>query len=525
MHSNVLDISKVVKKIEALGLILPILGSAAGCGASSADTSITSAVKEMGARELNIDVPTQIPNILVDQVGYDAYSEKAAIFRDKDRSQEFYVCEEESGRVVYTGQIMKSVYNEKTGEYDCQGYFNDLKKPGRYYIYSDEVGDSYSFEIKENIYDEVFNKACKKYYVNRCGIGLSERYAGEKSRSACHTAMAKLKEDPDSQIDVSGGWHLGANAERDTALGCRISENLLLAFELNPSAFTDVTNIPESGNGIPDILEEVKYEMDWLLKMQDSKTGGVYGAALTDESKSLDIYTAPVYVTPVDLKATISFAAAASRFSYLYRQYDQEYATICIKAADRAWSCFLNNQKVKDDTAAFKAAASLYRATGAESFSLVLQEYFERDDLEELFDSDENIFLGAVTYLSTKQQVDVDMCTKLMKYLMRRSEKIAQRASSSGYLTTYSEDDSSFSKMLDDMRCLTVTDHIIYNHEYTTIIENHVHYLMGMNPLALNYVTDDTERTYETAGTSGLLSDPESTSLFIFMLSVLGNNA
>ena len=131
------------------------------------------------------------------------------------------------------------------------------------------------------------------------------------------------------------------------------------------------------------------------------------------------------------------------------------------------------------------------------------------------------MFLGAVTYLSINQQVDVDVCKKLMKALMQRSEDIAERAGKSGYLVTDLGMDDGFDKMLRDMRCLTITDHIIYNHEYTTIIENHAHFLMGMNPDAVNYIAADTERTYLTSGKSGILNNPKSTSLFIFMLSVL----
>ena len=74
---------------------------------------------------------------------------------------------------------------------------------------------------------------------------------------------------------------------------------------------------------------------------------------------------------------------------------------------------------------------------------------------------------------------------------------------------------------LSDMRCLTITNHIIYNHEYTTIIENHLHYLRGMNPNGINYVTDNTENTYLDEGKAGIMNDPQNTALMIFMMSVL----
>ncbi len=511
-------------RIAKLLLIIPILGSAVGCGASSTEiptdiSRITSGDEK--ATWTEYEVPTQIPNILVDQVGYVSSSEKAVIFRGEKLPDEFYICREDDGEIVYTGEIMRQGVNENLSEYDSQGFFNDFKQPGSYYIYADVLGESFSFNIADNIYEEVLTEACKKYYVNRCGIALSESYAGEGARSACHTTMARLQESPETQIDVSGGWHLDGDALRNTAYGSKTAEDILLAYELNPGAFSDDTGIPESGNSVPDILDEVRYEIEWLLKMQDPKTGGEYGAAVVEPSGGGDIFSSPVYVTPIDLESTISFASVAARFSYMYRQYDSDFATSCLKAADRAWSCYLNNQSPDESSAAFKAAAQLYRATGAETYHNVLKEFFNRKDFKELFNTDKNAFVGAVTYLSINQNVDMEICTAVMKLLMKRAEDVAARASKNSYLVTTETVDNGFEKLLDDMMCLTITDHIIYNHEYTTIIENHAHFLMGMNPDAINYATRDTERTYISCGTNGVMSDPGIDALFIFMLSVL----
>ena len=500
-----------------------MLGSVAGCGASSAEleAEVSEIAGAATASSVDYQVPVQIPRAVVDQVGYSLGSEKTVVFKGEDVPGNFSVYNTETGKAVYTGEILKPVYNEKLDEYDSLGYFNNLDEEGEYCIYTEATGESYSFSVKEDAYRELFHEACKKYYVNRCGIALSENYAGDSAHSACHTIMAHLQEDPDTSIDVSGGWHMDESARRDAAIGSRIAENLLIAYEMNPSAFSDDTGIPESGNTIPDILDEVRYEVEWLLKMQDTRTGGEYAAAITDVQKGGDVFAAPVLVTPVSMDATISFASMMARFSYFYQQYDPDFATTALKAADRAFSCFLNNKRAEDDSAAFKAAAQLYRATGSGVYSDVLDGYFSRSDFDEMFESDENIFIGSVTYLSINQKVDVDRCAYLMKRLMKMSENIAAKASKSCYLVTDDEPGVGFENILKDMRCLTITDHIIYNHEYTTIIENHVHFLAGMNPGAVNYLTDDTERTYVDAGESGILNDPESVALLIFMLSVL----
>ncbi len=513
-------------KIVGVGVILALIGSVAGCGASSGDNTVDITEIASGGQTQEIvttyEVPVQTPNILVDQTGYLTQAEKTIVFRGKELPAEFTVCSLESGDIVYTGKVLKPSYDEETGEYNALGYFTELNEEGSYYVCADKLGESYSFTISDGIYTDLLTQACKKFYINRCGIGLSENYAGERAHSACHTSAAHLQENSDVELDVTGGWHMDELADRDTNSGCKIAENFLLAYEMNGNAFTDEMGIPESGNGIPDVLDEVKYEVDWLLKMQDSKTGGEYGAAMTDSSKGGDIFNYPVVVTPVSMEATINFAAMMARFSYLYQEFDPEFATECLKAADKAWNCYISNQNVSDSSAAFNAAAQLYRATGNSNYNDVLQMFFEKTDFAELFNDDEDIFIGAVTYLSTNQDVDVDQCGKLMKYLMKRSEAIAAESDASAYRVIDDEAEQDFSKFMYDMRCLTITDHIIYNHEYTTIIQNHVHYLMGMNPSAINYLTDTTERTFEDVeGTSSLMSNPYNDVLIGFMLSVL----
>lgn len=504
-----------IKKITMAGLILLIMGSVAGCGASSAETAA-----EIVEHTLNVSnsqqktdytVKKQYPSIFVDQVGYKTTSDKSVVFCAKRLPEEYEIRDVNSGETVYTGQIIKSVYNEEDDRYCAIGRFNDFDVEGDYYIYADYIGESYSFSIADDVYDESFMDACRKYYLNRCGIAIAQH-------GACHTAEAHLQESRDTALDVTGGWHMDEKADRDALIGSRIIENLLFAYEINSDVFGDEEGISESGNDIPDILDEVKYGADWLLKMQDERTGGVYAAALTEGAT--EFFSAPVVVSSVSMDSTINFAASMARFGYLYQKYDSEYATKVLRAADRAWECFLNNQKALDNSACFKAAAQLYRATGNAKYHKVLESFFAVDDFSESFNQDDNILLGAVTYLSTSQAVSKEQCDILIKLLMQKSEAIAKRAAESSFMVSASTEEG-LDDFLSDMRCLTITNHIIYNHEYTTIIENHLHYLRGMNPNGINYVTDNTENTYLDEGKAGIMNDPQNTALMIFMMSVL----
>ncbi len=513
-------------RITAAGISLLIAGSVAGCGASSAENQVSMPELPVAAPKATVDidyeVPVQIPGIFVDQEGYAPNSEKTVVFSAKELPETFSIIDVDTGKEVYTGEVIKPSYDEASGKNMGIGRFNEFRDQGEYYIKTDNIGESYTFYIKDGIYNEVFDEACKRYFINRCGIALSETRAGVSAHSACHTAAAHLKESPDTALDITGGWHMDEQADRDSLTGSRIAMNLLMAYEMNPDSFLDDTGIPESKNEIPDILDEIKYEIEWLMKMQDSKSGGIYGAAVTEADSGNDILAAPVTVTPVSMDATINAAAALASFSYTYHQFDAELATLVLKAADRAFSCYLNNQKISDNTAVFKAAAQLYRATGTSKYSEVLDSYFNKEDFTELFNSDENIFLGSVTYLSTNQAVDTKQCERLMKLLMHRSEDIAARATAGPFRVSEEQVGDGYGGILVDMRCLAVTNHIIYNYEYTTIVENHLHYLCGMNPEAINYVTDRTDRTYrQQEGGSSVMNDPEADALLIFMMSAV----
>ncbi|WP_026510939.1 glycoside hydrolase family 9 protein [Butyrivibrio sp. LC3010] len=503
------------------GPLAALMMTALLCGCAKADQNdkmVTEQDTQGGEPALNVvyDVPVSIPSALVDQNGYRTGAEKAVIFKGNDLPDKFYVYNLDN-ELEYTGQ-MRTTNHDDEGVEIKEGYFSDLIEDGSYYIYADKIGSSYAFRIQNDLYDDIFNEACKKYYKNRCGMLISEEFSGEEAHAACHTTEAHLQENPARKLDVSGGWHLNSQADRDTVLGCKIAQNLLLAYEMNPNAITDDSGIPESGNGIPDLLDEVKYEVDWLIKMQDERTGGVYGSALTIRDESDDLMQAEVEITPITMEATIRFATLLADFSYLYQSYDSDFATNCLKCADRAYNLYAGKENVRENAEGFYAAAQLYRATGASNYEQVLTSYFGSDGFESLFRSNEDIFLGGITYISTNQKVNVDVCSKIMKLLMAKTTDIVDAARSSEYMVT-SEDHE---QLLDDMRTITITDHIIYNYEYTTIIENHAHYLMGRNPEAINYVTDTTERTYKDSDEAlGIMNQPLLNAKFIFMLSVI----
>ena len=534
-HTNKRYVNKVYTNKKYVSVVLAAIlciGSLSGCSGFNAFSSVTDNKQEQDediaslglSPEFNYDIPEILPDIMVNQLGYASESNKIAVFRGEMLPDTYDLINAETEEVVYTGDIEQKGYNEMTGENISYGDFTDYTTAGTYYLQADIIGRSYTFVIEDNPYSDVFSLALKQYYYNRCGLTLSPEFAGGTAHNACHTKTARFMEDSKSQgsaeLDVSGGWHVDGNGRRDIAGGCQAVNVLLLAYELYGSVFTDDIGIPESGNEIPDIMDEIKYEIDWLLKMQDAASGAVYSAVnVIDNSSS----TYQLYIEPVSMEATIRFAATMAKFSYLYQGYDLNFATQCLNAADRAYRYagkYLNDVSPEDY---FCAATELYRATGTYGYRKATQDYLNSQTALDM--ENDYVFWGCVTYLSTKQKVDVNLCDNVISVLLKYAEEISFDSKNSKYLTEGNKEQNNNEDLLHKMERLTVVDHIITNHEYTTVLENHLHYFMGRNSESISYVDDMGSRNYQNVNEkTGIMKQVDLNAKLILLMSAIEEN-
>lgn len=531
---------KKVTYIHIVSFLLLCLGIS-GC-AFEADSPNEMAIESnehqfeslMSEAEINYVVPTSGPSIMVNQLGYLPGRTKMAIFRGESLPDEFRLVDAATGQTVYRGEIEERGYHELTDEYLSYGIFTEFDTPGTYYLEASVIGRSYPFAIDHELYDAVFLAAGRQYYLNRCGISLVEEFAGRSARSACHIAKVPLREDVSVSLDVTGAWHQDSSGGKDVVTACNVINLLLLSYELNGKQYGDETNIPESGNLIPDILDEVRYAIDWLKKMQDPTTGGVYTGVLVYPSGDNEHYSA--FVEPTSVETTKIFCATMAKFSYLYQDIDTAYATECLKAADRAWRYLERNHRDLLDEMYFFAAAEMYRAAGYQTYHNVIVNYLNSEDYQNLFaaggkdhtwdNRQETIMMGAVTYLLTKKRVDRILCGEIMKNMMLIAENISATARISWYLTAGNEKQDNNHELLSDMFYMTIVNHIITNHEYGTVIENHLHYFMGRNSDGISYIDDIGASNYKDLDNRlGLMNQIESNAKLIFMISEIKSNA
>lgn len=289
--------------------------------------------------------------IYVNQVGYLPNAEKTAA---ANFPCHFRLIDAQTKRSVLDGTANAIGIDACSGEEVYQIDFSDIFIPGSYYILAENGVASHTFQIGENVYETLKTAVIKALYFQRCGCALTEKHAGVYTHKACHTAPSVFLEDylnkvPDpQQFDMTGGWHDAGDFGRYSSPAAVALAHLLYAYELFPEKLQMNLNIPESGNDMPDLLNECLYELTWLMKMQ-APDGGVYhkltsfshaGFIMPDED------SAQFLIYPVSSMATADFAAVMALASRVYAPFRPDLSTQMLAAARRAFGWLDSNPYV-----------------------------------------------------------------------------------------------------------------------------------------------------------------------------------
>ena len=288
--------------------------------------------------------------VALNQIGYRPSDSKTVFVKDEAEKAiytGFSVISEADGSEVLSGTLTDPAYDNASMSYVSHGDFSDLKEPGTYHL--EITGGSVpltspAFEIAENVYNEIYKELFRMLYRQRCGTETDPAIAGaEFAHKACHTGLAKVY-GTDRTVDVQGGWHDAGDYGRYVVSGAKATLDLLMAYEdFNEDG--DDFGIPESGNGIPDFLDEARYEIEWMLKMQDPESGGVWHkvtcAAFPGEVPPEE-ETEELILSPVSVTATADFTAVTAKASMIYKAFDPAFAEELYDAAKKAFAYIVN---------------------------------------------------------------------------------------------------------------------------------------------------------------------------------------
>lgn len=237
--------------------------------------------------------------------------------------------------------------------------FSSVTTPGTYAVVdATNNARSPSFKIDANVYQPVLKTAMRSFFYQRAGFAKQLPYADVGwTDAASHIGtgqdtQARIYNDKNNAAtakDVSGGWYDAGDYNKYTAWTASYVITLLQAYIEHPAAWTDDFNIPESGNGIPDILDEVKWGLDWLKKMQDA-TGNnsvlcIVGLAGGSPPSSV---TGPSYYGPATTNATMATAGAFALASKVFADFPSmsSYANDLKARAINAWMWAVANPNV-----------------------------------------------------------------------------------------------------------------------------------------------------------------------------------
>lgn len=296
-------------------------------------------------------------NIYVNQLGYLPMSAKTAVFafpQSKDAappsvSGPAYLCKEDGTR-IFEGTPVAHGWDEASGDYIFRMDFSEITEDGTFHIHWNDTS-SHPFTISPTLYRDLNVLLARALYYQRCGMELSVKHAGKFARPACHTAptvlwteyekflAGELTESDMKKFDIRGGWHDAGDYGRYTTAGACALAHILYAYRFFPDSFALSLNIPESGNGTPDILNECRYELDWLLQMQ-AEDGSVSHKHTTLHHAAFVMPhedTNQMLLLPASSMATASFAAALALASRIYRPFDADFADKAFSAAKKAY--------------------------------------------------------------------------------------------------------------------------------------------------------------------------------------------
>lgn len=423
--------------------ILPILLVLAGCVSTASD---------------EVSDP-----IRLNQVGFYPNGPKVAVVVDASAGP-FYVITPGGVDTVYAGTLGDASTWPASGEMVRQADFSPLREEGTYVLAVPGVGRSAAFEVKPGVHADVARKALHAYYFMRASTPLPELHAGAWARPAghpddsvlVHGSAASMGRPEGTVIASPGGWYDAGDYNKYVVNSGISTYTLLALYEHYPEESAELAvNIPETGDSVPDVLDEALWNIRWMLTMQDPADGGVYhklthagfqGMVMPHEA------TAPRYVVQKSTSAALDFAAVAAQAARLYGTYPGAYPGLSDTlrtAALQAWRWARAHPEVAYDQRAINgsfdpdvttgtygddrfedefawAAAELYATTGADSFLTVASPL----ELTPTVPGWGNVgLLGWLTLLHHREQAGaaVDTAVLRQRYLSWAEELAARR--------------------------------------------------------------------------------------------------
>lgn len=418
------------------------------------------------------------------------------------------------GTAVFSGTVSGPKWNRDTAENLFTADFSSVHEPGVFALRIAGVGESAPFTISSGAFTNAYRTALLGMYLWRCGTAVSATYEGRTfAHAACHTNDAGLDFTGGHGFhEATGGWHDAGDFNK-YVINAGVSVGVMLrAWEdFNRALKPLKLQLPPATNAVPDYLREVKWELDWLLKMQ-APDGSVYhmvSAQKFDRFEMPEAEQAPRYFSSWSSAATAFTAAMLAQAARDYRPFDAAFAARCLQAAQLSYGFLAQHPgrqatdrqpfttgiyQIHSETGRLWAAAELWETTGEAQYRHDFEQSVQKLDhpiaLE--FDYGDVRDLAMFTYLSSARPGrDPGLVRWLSQELLGAADTAVANAAAEGYArplgTKYFWGCNG--TVARQTVLLHTAEKISANNQYRTTALGALNYLLGRNCFGRSFVT------------------------------------
>ena len=415
---------------------------------------------------------------------------------------------------VYAGELVDQGTWDASGEKVMLGDFSSFTAPGNYYVVVNDTIASYPFKIQKELYRSALKAAIKSYYFQRASMPIEKKFGGLYQRKEGHPDDKCLYHPSsgrsEGNLSSPGGWYDAGDYGKYIVNASLSVGQMLLILEQYPEMMINIgLNIPETGNGVTDLWDELRYELDWIQTMQDDD-GGVY-FKLTAKGFSGFVmpedYDLDRYIIGKGTASTLDFAAVLAQASRLYKEIDADWSAKALEASKKAfiWAeqndniAFKNPEDVRtgeygdnefsDDF--FWAASELYLATKEDQYKVAMKKY-EQTYEHKLADSWKNFVrnVGFHSLLENKDSLDQELATFLTQGHTALANDILQKIEEHPYRIALNNYEwGSNSDILNQAYILCVAHRLTGEEKYLLGAEQITDYIFGKNATGYSFMT------------------------------------
>ncbi|GAA0744139.1 glycoside hydrolase family 9 protein [Dactylosporangium roseum] len=473
--------------------------------------------------------PDQIPDtpVRVNQVGYLPDGPKRATVISDAQQPLRWELKDKAGKVVASGASEPRGMDDSSGQNTHVVDFSSYRGTGNTYTLEVDGKASLPFDLDPKAYQQLGIDSLSFFYPQRSGIEISNDIAPGYGRKAGHTADTPNGGDTkvpcapgscDYTLDVTGGWYDAGDHGKYVVNGGISVAQLMSSYERSPKAAqARALHIPETGGKTPDVLDEARWELDFLLKMQvpdGEQLAGMAHHKIHDVAWT-GLPTDPAadpqqrQLRPPSTAATLNLAAAAAQGARVFAQYDKAYSEKLLGAAKKAYAAAkahptmyapdsdgvgggaYGDANVSDEF--YWAAAELYITTGDKQYAGDVSDstVHKADVFDRAFDWQNTAALGRLDLatidnkLPDRERVRESVVAGADRYL----KIVSEQAYGQAYAPNGGYDWASNAQMLNNLAVVAAAFDLTGEHKYRDGVLSGMDYLFGRNALNQSYVT------------------------------------